>query len=223
MEADAGAGFYLVGTPTRDDAPPPVKQAAADTPASEDRAAAFVGMQAALKQDIRVVAVPQLFPTPKALAARVADLADIHPGHDVLEPSAGTGALLGAMGCRMFGHDPERGSVTAVEVVAQLAEQLRQDFPLTKVLTADFTACNDLGQFDRIVMNPPFAKGADFRHIEHAAGKLRPGGRLVAICANGPRQIERLRPQAIIWEALPPGSFRDSGTEVNAAILVIQR
>lgn len=222
MEADAGAGFYLVGTPPSEDAAP-AKPVAANNAKAEDNAADFDSMRAALKQGIQIVAVPQLFPTPKALADRVADLADIQPGHDVLEPSAGTGALLGALGCRMFGHNPERGSVTAVEVVAQLAEQLRQDFPLTKVLTADFTACDDLGPFDRIVMNPPFAKGADIRHIEHAAGMLRPGGRLVAICANGPRQNERLRPQAIIWEDLPPGSFRDSGTEVNAAILVIQR
>ena len=30
------------------------------------------------------------------------DLADIQPGDRVLEPSAGTGMLLGAMGGRMF-------------------------------------------------------------------------------------------------------------------------
>ena len=40
-------------------------------------------------------------------------------------------------------------------------------------------------------MNPPFDHGADIRHIDHARRKLNPGGRLVAICAAGPRQRER--------------------------------
>jgi 16S rRNA G1207 methylase RsmC len=39
-------------------------------------------------------------------------------------------------------------------------------------------------------MNPPFANGDDIKHITHA---LKPGGRLVAICANGPRQNDKLR------------------------------
>jgi 16S rRNA G1207 methylase RsmC len=71
-------------------------------------------------------------------------------------------------------------------------------------------------------MNPPFANGQDIKHIEHALTLLKPGGRLVAICANGPRQQERLLPMATKWKELPAGSFSDSGTEVNAAILVIE-
>jgi hypothetical protein len=70
-------------------------------------------------------------------------------------------------------------------------------------------------------MNPTFANGQDIRHIEHARGKLKPGGRLVAICANGPRQRERLQPLATDWIDLPAGSFSEQGTNVNAAIVVI--
>ncbi len=43
-------------------------------------------------------------------------------------------------------------------------------------------------------MNPPFANGQDIKHITHALRYLSPGGRLVAICANGPRQNDKLRP-----------------------------
>lgn len=75
--------------------------------------------------------------------------------------------------------------------------------------------------FDRIVMNPPFENGADIKHIEHARHLLKPGGRLVAICANGPRQRDRLMPLASHWEDLPPGTFKDAGTMVNTALLVI--
>jgi hypothetical protein len=64
--------------------------------------AAFRAMQASLKAGVKVQTVNQLFQTPKDLAQRAVDLADIRPGNRVLEPSAGTGALLGAMGGRML-------------------------------------------------------------------------------------------------------------------------
>jgi 16S rRNA G1207 methylase RsmC len=75
--------------------------------------------------------------------------------------------------------------------------------------------------FDRILMNPPFERGDDIRHIEHARKFLKPGGRLVAICADGPRQRERLQPIASQWRSLPAGTFKESGTMVNTALLVI--
>jgi hypothetical protein len=70
-------------------------------------------------------------------------------------------------------------------------------------------------------MNPPFENGADIKHITHAISFLKPGGRLVAICANGPRQNEKLRPLADTWEPLPDGTFKESGTGVNTVLLTI--
>jgi SAM-dependent methyltransferase len=85
----------------------------------------------------------------------------------------------------------------------------------------DFLAVKwEKGSFDRIIMNPPFANGADIRHIEHAARSLKPGGRLVSICSAGPRQIERLKPGATEWIDLADGTFKDSGTGVRTAIFV---
>ena len=181
------------------------------------------GMRASLEAGVAVAVVPQLFPTPREVAEMVVDLAQIEPGQRVLEPSAGTGALLGAIGGRMFGHNPERGEVVAVEINQALADRLRDEFPLTDVRAADFLKCNgDLGKFDRIIMNPPFKNGDDIRHILHARNFLNPGGRLVAICANGPRQNDALRPLASEWEPLPEGSFKDQGTGVSTAVLVIE-
>lgn len=80
-----------------------------------------------------------------------------------------------------------------------------------------------LGLFDVVLMNPPFNGGADIKHIQHALQFLKPGGKLVAICANGPRQREQLMPLATHWEDLPAGSFNEAGTNVNTALLVIDR
>ena len=89
------------------------------------------------------------------------------------------------------------------------------------------------GPFDRIVMNPPFSKGADIAHVRHAFDHyLKPGGRLVAIMSEGPffRQDRAatdfrnwLHQQGGDAEPLPAGSFRDSGTGVNARIVVVDK
>jgi 16S RNA G1207 methylase RsmC len=112
--------------------------------------------------------------------------------------------------------------VTAVEINHALAEALRARYPRCTVRCADFLALGEeLGQFDRVVMNPPFGRGADIEHIKHASRKLRPGGRLVAVCANGPRQQEVMGEICSAWIELPAGSFQDQGTGVNAAIVVL--
>lgn len=135
----------------------------------------------------------------------------------VLEPSAGTGALLGAITAVQ-----PAAVCTAVEMDGVLARRLCERFP--GVRHADFLACNDLGRFDRIVMNSPFDHGADVEHIEHAFRMLAPGGILVAICANGPRQVAALSPKVRacggLWEELPPRTF--PGTNVRSVLLTIQ-
>jgi 16S rRNA G1207 methylase RsmC len=95
------------------------------------------------------------------------------------------------------------------------------------VIQGDFLEQNgNLGTFDRILMNPPFEHGADIKHIQHAIHALNPGGRLVAICANGPRQQATLKAMAETsggwYEELPAGTFADQGSNVNTALLVIE-
>ncbi len=123
----------------------------------------FDDMADCLKAGVKVVAAPPLFPTPADLAARVVELAEIEPGQDVLEPSGGTGNILAAcfhLNGAGFTGTPAGGKTVAVEINAALAEHLRQEYPQADVRCADFLACNgELGTFDRIVMNPPFANG----------------------------------------------------------------
>jgi protein-L-isoaspartate O-methyltransferase len=184
---------------------------------AETQRTLFDDMADALKAGVKVVSVPQLFPTPADLAARVVELADIQPGQTILEPSAGTASLIRAI------KEADCGAkVYAVEINPTLAEAIRPQ--VVDLRCADFLTLNgELGTFDRIIMNPPFANAKDIEHIEHALTKLNPGGRLVAICANGPRQRERLQPIADEWIDLPAGSFQEAGTNVNAAIVVFVR
>lgn len=222
QEAPEGIGFWLMQS--RDD----FDKAEAKREQPKPEAADFEAMKQSLRAGVQVVTANQLFPTPAPLAERVAKAADIQPGDRVLEPSAGTGSLLGAIGCRMFAGAStvpytERDQIHAIEINQKLAGKLQADFPLTNVHCADFLEFEPTAfvPFERIVMNPPFENGSDIRHIEHAVKFLSPGGRLVAICANGPRQREKLMPIASEWHDLPAGTFAESGTMVNSALLVI--
>ena len=120
------------------------------------------------------------------------------------------------------------GAVIAVEINQTMADALRETADAVKC--CDFLDCNKIGgdndfigYFDRIVMNPPFVNGADVKHINHALTLLNPGGRLVALCANGPRQRAAFMDIAEHWEDLPAGSFKDSGTNVNIALMVLTK
>lgn len=166
----------------------------------------------------RVVTAFNLFQTPAPLAARVASLLVGHtgPAAVILEPSAGLGRLYRAI--RDAGHD---GPMVLVDSSPDCCREL---YGMTAgdgvtLKQGDFLAMQ-LGPFDAVLMNPPFKNGSDIKHIEHARRMLKPGGRLVSICANGPKQQSKLKPQASQWIDLEPGAFAESGTKVSAAIVV---
>lgn len=207
------------------------EQLRAQTAAREERASAaapFLALEEQLRAGVRVIVAPQLFPTPPELAARVVKEADIQPGDRVLEPEAGTGALA-AIVREVIAHHMAQADAAPVLICVELNQGLADRLidHGYNVHQGDFLEQNgNLGKFDRIVMNPPFINGADIQHIQHARGFLNPGGRLVALCANGSRQREILKPIAEAsggsWEVLPAGSFKEQGTGVNVALLVIQ-
>ena len=196
--------------------------APAPTPTPEP--AALAEVRAALKAGVSVVIAPELYPTPVVLAQRMAQLAAITPTSSVLEPSAGTGRLLAA--ALEAGAPVTR--MTAMDISGACVDHLRRAFHGVATAQADFLLIQPTMQkFDRILMNPPFCGGADIVHIRHALQFLAPGGRLVAICAGGPRQEAALRPLAEqsggSWERLPAGAFAEAGTNVSTILLTINR
>lgn len=161
------------------------------------------------------------FPTPKKVVARLMKLACIKEGMSCLEPSAGQGAIAQAM-------EDEGGTVTCCELMPTNNEILRDmGFPMRGL---DFLQLPADPTFDRVVMNPPFAKQADIHHVKHAHKFLAPGGLLVAVMSAGVLFREnRLTTEFRQWvnerdgtvEELPEGSFKESGTMVNTVVVVI--
>ena len=160
--------------------------------------------------------------TPPALARRVIAEARIAPGMSVLEPSAGRGAL--AAEALLAG-----ASVDCVELDPRNVHILCST-PYAAVVEGDFLKQSPSRSWDRVLMNPPFTRGQDIAHVDHARKFIRPGGRLVAIMSAGftfrnrgidlefRDDITRL---GATVEHLPAGSFRSAGTHVNACLVII--
>lgn len=167
---------------------------------------------AKMKQSLLLQKIDDFFPTPDAVIERMVKLLDIGFGHRILEPSAGMGNILEYL---------PAGTI-AIEQNFSLFEYLQKTQPQNSILQGDFLSMNgEIGMFDRIIMNPPFTKGADIKHIKYALEHLNEGGKLVALCAGGPNQARELMPLADLWEDLPQGSFKQAGTMVNACIMVV--
>ncbi len=168
----------------------------------------------------RAVVVHQLFQTPPEVAARLVALLDLKQGQRILEPSAGLGRILDAL--KPFAPS----EVVAVEIAPDCARELfTQDRQGVTIKQRDFLALApaDLGDFDAVVMNPPFTMRADISHIKHALQFVKPGGRLAAICMQGSQREQELRPLASEWIPLDPGAFKTSGTQIGAVMLMIEK
>lgn len=174
------------------------------------------------------VAKPQdfgFFETPDFVAGYLVDAADVQSGQRVLEPSAGRGALV-----RKVADMAE--VVDCYEVQPRHVAFLRSAFGGLPVLPqeADFLAVSPAPLYDRVVMNPPFAKRQDILHVLHALKFLKRDGVLASVMSAGARfRQDRLAQEfrAIVdgsggyIEDLPEGSFKESGTNVRTVLAVI--
>jgi predicted RNA methylase len=165
------------------------------------------------------------FPTPPLVVKRLIELAKLEPGMEVLEPSAGRGAIAGPiadLGC----------VVDCIEVQDSNASVIFDAGYANLVLVRDFLTTEPGTGYDRVVMNPPFARQDDIRHVMHAHRFLKDGGLLVAVMSNGVtfRSTPLTREfQAMLaaegggLHGLPEGAFKESGTGVNTVIAVIPK
>lgn len=117
------------------------------------------------------------FPTPLSEvreAIALADIKDYYEGVKVLEPSAGDGRFIREIlkvcpkaDVRYFEIDERNRSICS-----NLA---------AKFLGEDFLNSEPTGNFDFVLMNPPFNKKEYQKHIRHAAKFLKDGGVMVSV------------------------------------------
>jgi predicted RNA methylase len=169
----------------------------------------------------------QFFETPPDVVNRLLELAEIkytddaEQLQDVLEPSAGLGAIadqIDASRClfRCGELDPEKAKVL-----------MDKGYP---VFQGDFLTTKG-EEFDRIVMNPPFAKQQDIDHVLHAYSLLRPSGRVVSVMSPAftfrknkkSTEFKNLVDAYGSYEDVPEGAFKESGTNVRTVIVVLNK
>lgn len=171
----------------------------------------------------------EFFATPPELARRIVQMAGVTPKDCILEPSAGAGAIMAAI-------EDARGrdcpvAAWAYEIIPEFANKLQERFPAWMVIQGNFLEekADYSGQmFDKIIMNPPFSKGQDIKHVRRAWDRLKPGGVLVAIMSPGWTFNENSRStefrefvaaQNGETHEVEAGTFKESGTMIRTVIV----
>lgn len=156
------------------------------------------------------------YQTPPDLAREMAEWA-VRPGDSVLEPSAGYGRLA-TEALKIAGNQ-----VICVEMDMDRALKLP---PGCDVRVVDFLTLSPF-PVDSVVMNPPFSKSAEARHILHAMKFLRRGGRLTAVASSGVtfretaiyKELRAAVSQGGHIEELPSCTFSKEGTDVATVLI----
>lgn len=161
----------------------------------------------------------QFYRTPEAAADELVNRAGPRDGARILEPSCGDGAILDAL--RRYATKNRLSlRATGVEYDAARAEAARAKG--YGVMQANFLQVQPDPVFDFVLMNPPFYGKHYQKHVEHARKFLKPGGVLYAIlpitAVTDHGYVDPGRGWDV-WRDLPPGSFSESGTNINTGIL----
>lgn len=163
----------------------------------------------------------QAFYTPLTLVSQLIEWADVHSDMRILEPSAGDGRIVNAL----FAAGVKKVDVCETEdAMLTRLHEMGAD-----VIGNDFLAYRPLVEYDRIVMNPPFARNIWKKHISHAASMLAPGGRLLSIApSTAPNefhfeQVEMGACDDVSCEILEGTWFKEYGTNISVALIDASR
>ena len=164
---------------------------------------------------------------------------------EVLEPSAGRGAIIARLTENLLPHFTPWMTIMAVEGdKAKLDDEkgvrsmLIGGTPnmVKHFVHADFLKWESPHPYDVVLMNPPFVtendKQAYVDHVLTAYSYLAPGGRLVAVTPVGwqgetrlkkLKNFQRLVAKYGFAEALPDNAFQTAGTPVSTCLVVLDR
>jgi hypothetical protein len=194
-----------------------------------DRARTFYYGQLKRNSSSKSAEGKDYFATPEPLGLKMVEWADIRPGEDVLEPSAGHGAIA-----RWF---PILSNKTINEKETELITRARLAVDgQARFLQGRFEDVNIVNKFDAIVMNPPFGLGGSLAipHLAKAYQHLRDGGRIVALLPRGPAADGKLEkflygdkaPKDLYMVAdieLPRVTFGRAGTTTPTHIVILDK
>jgi 16S rRNA G1207 methylase RsmC len=86
----------------------------------------------------------------------------------------------------------------------------------------DFLDVTPRRAYDRVVMNPPFTRGQDLKHVKHALQFLAHGGALFSVVPDKDcPKFEALGAETVA--RFEPGAFKSSGTNVATKLIRILR
>jgi len=175
--------------------------------------------QAQQRMELQLRKEPGFFVTPTAIVEMMIDRAEITVSDSILEPSAGLGDIA----------DQLPKEQTKVIEYNTTRNKFLQDAG-HNVIGYDFLEHS--GEYDKILMNPPFERLQDIVHVKHAYSLLKPGGKVIAIMSESPFfRTDRKATDFRKWldsvggvsEKLPAGAFKTSGTGVSVRIVEITK
>ncbi len=143
----------------------------------------------------------QLFVSPAPISDRLVTLAEISNRDHILEPSAGTGAIL-----RAIRDTAPEAMCDAVEINSSWSGICGKNFNGVRVQCGDFMEWQSVQYYSRIIMNPPFSHGQDIRHILRGFSLLR-RGRSGCRLSQRATPAEKLLPFSDVREELPRAPF----------------
>jgi hypothetical protein len=165
------------------------------------------------------------YPTPLPVTRKLLKAAGDINGKQLLEPSAGKGALAIPAA--------EAGAIVdCIEIVPAFTRELESLNRFRSVLCADFTALTPHRSYDVVLANPPMRRGSEIVHFLHAWEFVNPGGVLVSVLTDGTRwrgdRVTRsLRNLLDVYHGvitpLHELSFNSSGAQVHTVTVVLRR
>lgn len=155
----------------------------------------------------------QFYPTPKPVVHKVLNQVSFMDGDRVLEPSCGEGAIMDELVLL-------EQKITLIGVECDHGRASKAKAKGHSVITDNFLQTNPTGDFDKVVMNPPFYGKHYIKHVEHAAKFLKQAGTIACILPATARYNHNLLPSGGTWYDLPVASFKESGTNIPTGFYV---
>lgn len=168
----------------------------------------------------------QFFGTPEKLADYLVEIAEISDDDEILEPSAGQGAIVNAI------NKVLPNTVVNCYELMKINQTILNKIPNVNLLGDDFLKARN-NHFDKIIANPPFSKNQDIKHIYKMYECLSTGGRIVTVASThwlhstNKKEMEFKewldKVGGKIYDDIETGTFKESGTNISALIIVINK